>query len=100
MGTSYPPEFQDLIAAGALVVIGWPIAGFQHLVDEALQKLPEGHHVIFCQPCHATQWFWDGHRSMKIDGIVQTDIVVEECVDTDRSLIRDALIKLEESLRT
>jgi hypothetical protein len=37
---------------------------------------------------------------VEIDGIAQTNIVVEECVDTDRSLIRDALIKLEESSTT
>jgi hypothetical protein len=100
MGTSYLPELQDLTTAGALVVIGGPIAGFQHLVDEARQKLPASHHVIYCQPCHSTQWFWDGHPSVEIDGIAQTNIVVEECVDTDRSLIRDALIKLEESSTT
>jgi len=72
-------KLQSLTTSGALVVVGHPIVGFEHLVDEVRSKLPKCHQLIALTPCHSTTWFWDKTPSMTIEEIAEPDLVVDEC---------------------
>ena len=95
VGTRYPPELQSFTASGALVVVGNPIVGFEHLIDEVRSKLPKCHQLIALRPCHSTAWFWDKTPSMTIEEVAEPDLVLDECPNDRKSVIRSSLEAIE-----
>lgn len=91
VATTFPPELQDLAAQGALVVIGHPVVGLEHLVNEVRSKLPPGHLLIALPPCHSTEWFWETYSSVPIDEVADPDQIVDGCPNDEEDLLRRLL---------